>query len=180
VHGPWTNLASLGASRSWRPLTLQRVWTDTERSEVERSDSDTIDNGTLNYPGCLRVSMGLIESLESLPAKDRRLPKVFKAKWVAHLRSGDFKQGKNSLFTSDTGRYCCLGVACEIAGAATGNMNLKGLPKHLKDNEALPERLPGLLKHGDTANNCLTGVLSQANDNGSSFEEIAHAIERYC
>ena len=34
-------------------------------------------------------------------------------KWVAALRSGKYKQGKNCLKDS-TGGFCCLGVACEL------------------------------------------------------------------
>lgn len=33
--------------------------------------------------------------------------------WVDALRSGDFVQGKGSL--AQDGKYCCLGVACEVA-----------------------------------------------------------------
>ena len=36
-----------------------------------------------------------------------------KAKWVAALRSGEYKQGKRYLKSGDT--YCCLGVLCDIA-----------------------------------------------------------------
>jgi hypothetical protein len=35
-------------------------------------------------------------------------------KWIAALRSGEYKQGKNALCSND--EYCCLGVACEIKG----------------------------------------------------------------
>lgn len=41
-------------------------------------------------------------------------------KWVAALRSGKFKQGKNRLhFIDDDGvsSYCCLGVPCEMYAA---------------------------------------------------------------
>lgn len=34
-------------------------------------------------------------------------------KWVQALRSGKFKQGKNSL-QDKNGGYCCLGVACKV------------------------------------------------------------------
>lgn len=34
-------------------------------------------------------------------------------KWVAALRSGQYKQCKNRL--THAGRYCCLGVACAIS-----------------------------------------------------------------
>lgn len=37
-----------------------------------------------------------------------------KAQWVAELRSGNWKQGKNALTNGD-GSNCCLGVACTLA-----------------------------------------------------------------
>lgn len=36
-------------------------------------------------------------------------------KWMAALRSGEYRQGTGALRNSQTGRYCCLGVLCEIA-----------------------------------------------------------------
>lgn len=42
-----------------------------------------------------------------------------KAKWVAALRSGEYRQGRNVLkqaFSSkDTPQFCCLGVLCDLA-----------------------------------------------------------------
>ena len=38
-----------------------------------------------------------------------------KAKWVAALRSGKYKQGTGQLRTEDD-CYCCLGVLCDISG----------------------------------------------------------------
>lgn len=35
--------------------------------------------------------------------------------WADALRSGEYKQGTGTLKDED-GRYCCLGVACEISG----------------------------------------------------------------
>jgi hypothetical protein len=37
-----------------------------------------------------------------------------KKEWVEALRSGRYKQGKNTLRTKDD-EYCCLGVLCDIA-----------------------------------------------------------------
>lgn len=34
-------------------------------------------------------------------------------KWVAALRSGKYKQGR--YFLNSEGKFCCLGVACEVA-----------------------------------------------------------------
>ena len=41
---------------------------------------------------------------------------VLKKKWVAALRSGKYKQGKEVLRDGD--RYCCLGVLCEVETGA--------------------------------------------------------------
>ena len=35
-------------------------------------------------------------------------------KWVPALRSGDYVQGVDRL--KENGKYCCLGVACDLAG----------------------------------------------------------------
>lgn len=58
-----------------------------------------------------------------------RIDPDVKAKWVAALRSGEYRQGKKMLKTPE-GSYCCLGVYCAITGVreslqmqfvATGN-----------------------------------------------------------
>jgi hypothetical protein len=39
-----------------------------------------------------------------------------KAKWLAALRSGEYRQGKHALNTGGPeGQFCCLGVLCEVA-----------------------------------------------------------------
>lgn len=48
--------------------------------------------------------------------KTYQLPKEFAAKWVAALRSGEYKQCDGQL-ASPNG-YCCLGVACKAVGAS--------------------------------------------------------------
>lgn len=37
--------------------------------------------------------------------------------WIAALRSGEYKQGRNGFLRSSDDMYCCLGVLCEIRGA---------------------------------------------------------------
>lgn len=39
-------------------------------------------------------------------------PKI-KVKWLAALRSGKYKQGRNALRPTDD-RFCCLGVLCDV------------------------------------------------------------------
>jgi hypothetical protein len=38
------------------------------------------------------------------------MPQESKDKWVAALRSGDYKQGVGCLYTKTDNAYCCLGV----------------------------------------------------------------------
>ncbi len=45
---------------------------------------------------------------------ENKLPKEFKDKWVASLRSKRYKQGVGKL--SDGDGYCCLGVAGCVMG----------------------------------------------------------------
>ena len=42
-----------------------------------------------------------------------------KKRWLTALRSGDYKQSKNSLKSSDG--YCCLGVLCDVV---KGDLNI--------------------------------------------------------
>jgi hypothetical protein len=37
-----------------------------------------------------------------------------KAKWLAALRSGKYQQGEGAL--NKDGKFCCLGVLCDVAG----------------------------------------------------------------
>lgn len=41
----------------------------------------------------------------------------FKEKWIAALESGDFHQARGVLKERNTDGYCCLGIACVVAGA---------------------------------------------------------------
>lgn len=37
-----------------------------------------------------------------------------KKMWVDALRSGQYKQGTDALYTPETNSYCCLGVLCDL------------------------------------------------------------------
>lgn len=45
--------------------------------------------------------------------KKYKLPKEFAEKWVAALRSGEYKQGRDMLLSKKC-EYCCLGVAGKL------------------------------------------------------------------
>lgn len=42
--------------------------------------------------------------------KPYQLPKEFATKWVAALRSGEYKQGRGVYYNSSEGCYCSMGV----------------------------------------------------------------------
>jgi hypothetical protein len=63
------------------------------------------------------------------------------AKWVAALRSGNFKQGHGYLCSykeTETGRdyrYCCLGVACQLLAEEDNTFAATVIPKQVKEEE---------------------------------------------
>lgn len=111
-------------------------------------------------------------------------------RWVEALRSGEYSQGYGELAID--GRYCCLGVLCEIAvqdgivtkeniGStdfvryrSTSNRLDSGrsiLPEAVKEWAGLDSINPSATRNGRG------GTLSRFNDNGASFQEIAFLIE---
>lgn len=46
--------------------------------------------------------------------KTFELPKEFTEKWLAALRSGNFKQAIGKLYDKSIDGYCCLGIACRV------------------------------------------------------------------
>ncbi len=96
-------------------------------------------------------------------------------KWVEVLKSGKYEQGKGTLEAN--GKFCCLGVACDLF-----------IPKD-KQMRGKKGHLVGMLPHDqDYAPDWLHSVnadirvgygtsLSTMNDRGESFIEIANIIE---
>ena len=103
-----------------------------------------------------------------------KLEPEFKAKWLKALRSGRYKQAGGTLRmkSPDEGvTYCCLGVACNIVN---------------KDRWKAVGRSSDFFNWGAVEWGCTdlpfidsraSGHLATANDNGSSFDEIANWIE---
>jgi hypothetical protein len=110
-----------------------------------------------------------------------------KKKWVEALRSGKYKQGKGVLRDDDS-NFCCLGVLCDLhakttkkAGWDEANNYLTGiayLPIAVAKWAGIPEdNISGngrncdvVLPNGDS--------LSDLNDEGKSFKQIALRIEK--
>ena len=107
-----------------------------------------------------------------------KLPKEFKEKWLAALRSGEYKQGSGLLLDSSN-NYCCLGVACIVAGYHTDQIVGKCYA------ERTFEELPEILR-GASYDSNIVKTLANMNDGESerstplpkkSFSEIADYIE---
>jgi hypothetical protein len=100
-------------------------------------------------------------------------------KWIEALRSGRFKQGRTALRTGD--KYCCLGVACEIAGLS-GVRGKNGIYTYNGRIEYVPlelQRALGLYSQdGAPRPDCENPALTFMNDNmRATFNEIATALE---
>jgi hypothetical protein len=96
---------------------------------------------------------------------ENKLPEDFKQRWVAALRSGEYEQGKNELHRDD--KFCCLGVACVVAGYTSDQLLTEFIPKDF-------DKVPVILvDEGDIPTD-----LANMNDRGQPFSEIADYIEQ--
>lgn len=97
-----------------------------------------------------------------------------KRRWVAALRSGKYKQGKDWLRRDD--EYCCLGVLCDLYAAENGSAGWdffteEKLPPNFVCNWA---ELNGDDPYIDSVGLCITSM----NDSGEyNFNDIAQLIE---
>lgn len=96
-----------------------------------------------------------------------------KKRWVAALRSGDYRQARGAL---KRGKYahCCLGVLCDIAPKSVGEWRGHTFVSGgVKDAAMLP---PGVQAWAGLDADATHGLASK-NDLGVSFEQIADYIE---
>jgi len=112
---------------------------------------------------------------------------VIKDKWIAALRSGQFIQGVG-LLNNGRGKFCCLGVLCELAAESGITKRAKttippvvsyGLKFPLEQTTVLPAEVNMWAELDDTwvTINGRHANLADHNDRGATFEEIAKAIE---
>ena len=96
-------------------------------------------------------------------------------KWVAALRSGNYVQGQNRLRNSE-GKYCCLGVLCEVAGITRIDSGSYKFPRSNYMWHAAAEDSWWNKQFGTALNQ---NRLWQLNDTDEkSFAEIADYIEQ--
>lgn len=121
-------------------------------------------------------------------------------RWVAALRSGQYKKGKGTLKQAGlVSAYCCLGVLCDLHGKETGapwrNRLNSGREEYMGSYTKLPTEVRDWAGMGSTIGcisdsrgrdtvSCMIQVgdmkfddLITANDGGKTFAEIADAIE---
>jgi hypothetical protein len=112
-----------------------------------------------------------------------------KKAWVKALRSGEYKQGKNFLCMTDEGvdRYCCLGVLAdecldgewrefpENAGDRTKLIWFYNDGRGVESSQFFNKILTSDL---DIKEENWMDILSDMNDSGKTFNEIADWIEK--
>jgi hypothetical protein len=110
-------------------------------------------------------------------------PKEFREAFLEALRSGRYVQGSGALAKQVVGHpieWCCLGVACHVAGIPVDKLFHMEYPHEINiregwravDTSSIPEAL--MTEDIDDYPMQLAGL----NDNGKSFEEIADYIEQ--
>lgn len=112
-------------------------------------------------------------------------PEEARAEWVAALRSGDYDQTTGQLANEARTRFCCLGVACEVAikhgVIETYTPQAMGLPHEVNNWLGLEDQgfnegvlAEDVLVDYVTDEHTLTGL----NDTAMwSFDKIADVIE---
>jgi hypothetical protein len=103
-----------------------------------------------------------------------------KARWVEALRSGEYEQGVEVL-RNRRGQYCCLGVLCDISGRGDWLPRNPYAYSYCGVIGALPDSVMhwAQLKSADPHIGKFDRTLSNLNDRGLSFEDIADIIEEH-
>jgi hypothetical protein len=97
---------------------------------------------------------------------------ITREEWIEALESGKYQQASGVLMSHKGDGFCCIGVACDLAGVPRDE--LKG--RSISHFDFLCSAKPGQLfvDLGLTARQCFQ--LAQANDRGHSFINIADRI----
>lgn len=107
---------------------------------------------------------------------------------VQALRSGDYEQETGMLRNGN--HYCCLGVACNIYKELTGDgewaeadSRYGFIAAQCQKRDIMPEAVKKFFgfkwNDGGLGVESAVGSLSEANDTGKTFAEIADIIEEY-
>lgn len=101
-------------------------------------------------------------------------------RWADALESGEYKQGDEWL--CHEGKYCCLGVACEIFETEASLLRSSGATAVAWDGQAglAPSSLVEFLGlYSDSGMHIVHGSLASLNDEGTPFAEIARLLREH-
>ena len=109
----------------------------------------------------------------------KKLPKIFKAKWIKALRSGEYKKGTGQLYDKNDNTYCCLGIACHVVGCdeylkRAGTRGFAVIGKRAVIN--VPDILKGSISDGNLVEH-LVDMNDGHRNKAKSFKQIANWIE---
>lgn len=108
-----------------------------------------------------------------------RMPQPLLDKWLAALRSGEYRQARGALKCNVDGGNCCLGVLQMVASGEVETYG-DGEPRALPTAAWLREQrveFSGRFGAESPLLPTLGEEAHQANDTGRTFPEIADAIE---
>lgn len=138
-----------------------------------------------------KVVAGKIHPTDKVFVSVHRKPKAnfalradIKKSLVSNLRSGKYKQTSSHLYVPDQG-HCCLGVLCEVAGVERDAIKHMGFPQDLQNFKTIFGYTPDATDtdvEGDggawmVMHKGKMKPLSELNDGGMSFKEIANIID---
>lgn len=111
------------------------------------------------------------------------MKKEIKERWIKALRSGDYRQAKYKLKLNEN-TMCCLGVLCDITKKETGgdwDHNSFGIDGDVT-SDVLPKIIADKLGISYDSQFFAKGTsestqLSELNDTGSTFRDIANIID---
>lgn len=111
--------------------------------------------------------------------KHIRMDKNTADKWLAALRSGEYKQTRGKLEAK--GRYCCLGVLQQVISGHTQGGTREGCPDLPNMGWLKEHGITFLLEKGSEYMNPyvedIGTTLADINDSGTNFTTIADLIE---
>lgn len=111
--------------------------------------------------------------------KKYSLPRDFAEKWVAALRSGEYKRGILKLYNAREDCYCCLGIAGLVCGMNNEELNDHPLLVHaLTTNPENKNKIPEILNGYATQGTLIRKLTTMNDDQSKSFPQIADWIEQ--
>lgn len=105
-----------------------------------------------------------------------KLPVAVKAKWLKALRSGKYKQAKETLYDSETCGFCCLGVLEHVC--MNGKVEDRDLPSlQFYEHIGAWVRISPFAAVKDAISDADIDELADMNDRGVPFKDIADHID---